>query len=109
MTIENDCVVDGMGIDPNTGKVALLISDHLDWDEESHFRLFEKKIGTYLEFVRSGQLVSRMPEAAGRVIVIELICQFEPSATAAQFLDAARNQLSHEQGILFEYRVLPAA
>lgn len=108
MTIEDDLVVDGMGIDPVTDVVVLAISDHLSWDEPDHFRALERKIGTYIEFVRSGQLGSRMPESAGRAVAIEVICQFEPTSEAASFLDAATRQLKQDEDIQFYYRVLSA-
>ena len=107
MTIEENSIVDMMGLNPDTETVILGISDHLDWDQENHLTLFEQKVGSYLDFIRSGQLVTRMPVAAGKSIRIELICQFEPTQHAVRFLEAAKKQLSNDERVEFEYRVLP--
>lgn len=106
MTIEDSTVIDGMGLDPNTDMVVLLISDHLDWADERHLTLFERKIGAYLEFIRSGQLTAQMPAATGKAILIGLYCQFEPSTQALRFLDAAKVQLRNEERVQFSYHVL---
>jgi hypothetical protein len=107
MTIENTETVDGVGIAKDSGEVVLRISDHMEWkNEKLHFELIEKKVGTYLKFVRSGQLLEIIPDAKDRPIRIDIICQYQPTDLASQFLAAAKKQLT-SLGIALSYGLLP--
>lgn len=108
MTIENSAVIDTAGKDMRSGEVILTISDHLPWDDlNSHFRLIEQKISSYLEFIRSGQILERYPEAASTPVRISLICKYDPTEAATRFLAAAQRQLKEESGIGFSFGTLP--
>ncbi|GAA0682119.1 hypothetical protein ISN75_19875 [Dyella marensis] len=108
MTIEDDRVVDSLGISKLDRKVVLLISDHLDWeDEEGHVRLFERKISCYLDFIRSGQIFESLPGAVGFPVRIELVQQYKPSESALRILNAAKQQLG-EMRYEFSFHPLPA-
>lgn len=107
MTIENIETIDGIGISKDGGEVVLQISDHLEWvNNEFHLNLIEKKIGLYLGFIKSGQLLEIIPEAGGRSIRIDIICKFEPSELASIFLNAAMRQLK-VMDIKLSYGMLP--
>lgn len=107
MTIENTEVVDGAGTDKATGEIILTISDHLSWeDEERHFRLIEKKISRYLDFVRSGQVLKSFPQAEQAPVRIKLIHQYPLTDSASKFLSAAQRQLEG-LSIGFTYGQLP--
>ena len=94
MSVENSNSVDGMGISKADGKVVLTIADHLDWsDEQHHFKLIERKIGSYVGFINSGQLEEVLPAAKGCPVRIELIYQYKPSELGSRFLNAAKQQL----------------
>jgi hypothetical protein len=94
MTIEKSGVVDGMGISKSDGKVVLTISDHLDWqDGKSHFDLLEKKINSYLGFVKNGQLHDVLPVSKWRLMRIEVVYQYEPSEVGSRFLAEVKQQL----------------
>jgi hypothetical protein len=95
-----------MGLSKDGRSVVLMIADHLPWDDENHLLLIEKKIGSYLHFVESGQLVEQLPQAAGRMVEIDLRCLFEPKGAAIRFLEAAKRQLS-EAHIGLSYGSLP--
>jgi len=107
MSIENESVVDGMGLDHATGDVVLTISDHLDWaDSRAHLQMLERKVNAYLGFFESGQLLERMPEAAGRKLKIDIYHQFAPPPDVANILDGFGVQLG-SHGIAFWYGELP--
>jgi hypothetical protein len=107
MTIENESVVDGLGLDPDTDEVVMLISDHLDWtDEARHFRCIEKKIGADLRFLQSGDISRSVPTAADKRICIEVVQQFDPTPGAREFLKLAADQLA-ESGVRLSCRLLP--
>jgi hypothetical protein len=107
MTVENTNVVDGAGSDKQTGEIVLTISDHLAWDDEAtHFRLIEKKISSYLDFIKSGQVFESFPQATQAPIRITLIHQHPLTESASRFLSAAQRQLG-STGISFSYSQLP--
>lgn len=107
MTIECSETVDGVGVSRESGEVVLTISDHLPWEDEGeHFRLLEKKCSGYLDFVRSGQLFEVVPNADNRAIRIDIVCKYQPSDLALEFLSAARLQLK-SFGIELSFGPLP--
>jgi hypothetical protein len=109
MTIENTEVIDNAGKDRRSGEVILTISDHLSWDDPNrHFRLLEQKISRYLDFIQSGQILERFPEASATRVRISLICQHDPTEAASRFLAAAQQQLE-QTGIGFSFDTLPPA
>jgi hypothetical protein len=107
VTIENHDSIDGVGLDKSRREIVLLISDHLPWsDAEVHFRLLEKKIGGYLNFIQSGQMLENFPNADDHSIRISLIHKFEPNEIANKFLDATKIQLA-AMNIALTYEALP--
>jgi hypothetical protein len=108
MTIEQADKVDGLGIDAEKGEVVLMISDHLEWvDQTTHFLKLDHKLGCYIDFVQSGQLCETMPQAKGMVTRIKLVHQFAPSVEAKSILDSITQQLS-EMSVAFSYEGIPA-
>lgn len=107
MTIEQADKVDGMGIDANKGEVVLMISDHLKWvDQSAHFSKLEDKLGSYINFIKSGQLEEAMPLAKGMETRIKLVHQFPPPGEARSILDSIAQQLS-ELRLSFSYEGIP--
>ena len=56
MSIEQADVIDGIGVRPDEA-VEMLISDHLQWDDEQHLELLATKVETYANAGLSGELV----------------------------------------------------
>lgn len=107
MTVENFEVIDALGISKESGEVVLTISDHLTWENPSeHFEILECKIGRYLDFIQSGQLLESVPDAANRHVRISIFCKYPPSAHAHSFLTAAERQLA-EVAVKFSFGELP--
>lgn len=107
MTIEDFDKVDVMGTRRETGGVALCISDHLPWDARGeHFAILQRKLGTYLNFIKSGQVWERSSADRSVPIRIELIHKYPPTPLAERFLSAARDQLRSEEGIEFTWEGL---
>ncbi len=107
MTIEQPNKIDGLGLGRSVKEVVLMISDHLSWqDGQTHFTALEKKIGNYLNFVKSGQILESFPHASGLPVRINLIYKYEPDAPAENILQTVKRQLS-EMGITFTYEALP--
>ena len=105
MSIEQADVIDAMGVRPD-GAVEMLISDHLEWDDEPHLQLLSAKIETYVNAALSGQLVQVYPAAEGKPVCIKLVWRHVPNGSAARFFEAVGEQL-RSVGIEFMQAALP--
>jgi len=87
MSIEQEKVVDFVGLQTSTGRVHLSITDHLSWDEftNEHLMMLQKKINSYLAFIESGELLKKFPKYTGKPIVIEVIGKYKPNVEAGGF------------------------
>lgn len=107
MTIEQVDVVDAISTRSEDGVVVLTISDHLSWEEKTvHSTALEKKLESYVEFVRSGQLLENYPSARGRGVEIEIILKHSPDKDGQRLLDKAREAIV-AAGLEFSYKTLP--
>jgi len=107
MSIEEPNKVDGLGIDKENGEVVIFISDHLLWlNGAVHFSALEKKLGNYINFVKSGQLLKDFPEGEGMPIRVKLIYEDEPTIQAEEMLKVVKQQLA-DIGLRFSYLKLP--
>jgi hypothetical protein len=90
MSIEQEDVVDAVGIEKKTSTVTLAISDHLDWsDEHGHLLMLQSKINTYLRFLESGEIYDHFPKAKGKRCIIEIVGECDPTESARGFLKEA--------------------
>jgi hypothetical protein len=87
MTVEEASKIDFTAIEPQTGDMCLVIADHLDWEaqEGEHLLLLQNKLNSYLAFIESGEIYTKLPKAIGRKIVIEVMGKFPLSEEAAKF------------------------
>lgn len=109
MSITETGKIDIIASRPNSSAVKLVITDHLTWDDlDTHARLLQEKINTYLDFVESGQLrrlqTPRIPESPE--IHITLAVQHPPSANAEVFLAQVREFLARVS-VYFEIELRP--
>jgi hypothetical protein len=66
MSIEEADIVDFLSVGHGGTEAELTISDHLDWtDEDRHLELLQAKVYRYLDFIDSGEIYERYPEARG--------------------------------------------
>ncbi len=106
MSVENTAVVDAIGVEQDSGKVILTISDHLDWsDEREHLVALQEKINTYRRFIESGEIDETYPDALGRTRVIDVVTKHRPSNGAQEFFRRATAVL-HDAGVELRTRVL---
>ena len=108
MTIESTAVVDFIGVDAETDRVVLTIVDHLEWShevEESHLKILQDKINTYLRFIESGELIGAYADAEGRNVEILLLSKHESSESGRSFLRRASEILAGA-GIVFRQEML---
>jgi hypothetical protein len=95
MTVEDIDKVDRLAFNRNNGDALLVISDHLDWDENEgeHLLVLQGKLNAYLEFVESGQLYIKHPRAIGKKIIFYVVGKFPLSEEASKFYRLARKAI----------------
>lgn len=104
MSIDNPEVVDAIGIERDSDFVVLNICDNLDWYyADEHMQALQDKINRYLGFVEN-ELMDAYPLAMGRSIRIDLLCKYQPTECATQFLMEAR-RVAEEYGVILDWRV----
>jgi len=105
VSVENPSAVDYIGVEKDSGKVVLTISDHLDWeDEESHLLTLQEKINRYLAFVESGELLMSYPDATGRAVVVDVVAKYPPTPSADNSLAKTR-ELLRKAGFELRFKV----
>ena len=108
MSVEQEAVVDAIGIETATGIVVLTISDHLAWDAANgHLLTLQNKINRYLAFIESGELLEKYPNANAKAVRIDVVCRYEPTPMACTFLARAESTII-QAGFSFGWRVLAA-
>lgn len=105
MSVTNLEVVDAISIDL-MGNAVLTIADDLLWDNNNeHLFTLQNKINAYLEFIESGNLYQKYPDADGRNIVINIALKYEPNNNAKEFFNTCR-QILESAGYSFYFEVL---
>lgn len=105
MTIEQEDVIDAIGVNNDNTGVSLSVFDHLPWNED-HFLLLERKLQTYVHFIESGGLAIKYPASAGKNVIISIYCKYRPEGLAVRVLEAARTA-ALERGVGLEYKPIP--
>jgi len=111
MSILDTNKIDIVATRPDSNIVKLVIADHLDWaDMESHGRLLQDKINTYLAFVESGQMkqLSTPPIPETPQVVITLAVQRTLTPDAESLLARVRSFLEG-LGIGFTWEIRSVA
>jgi hypothetical protein len=114
MTVEDTDKIDRIALERASGKVLLVISDHLPWDidEGQHLVLLQAKVNRHLDAIESGELYRRFPLTRGRSFVIVIYSLFELSQDGRNLVGNLKNGLA-EMGIelrwiLFEADAAPS-
>ena len=106
MSVDNHQVIDAVSISAE-GNVSLLISDHLEWDDDNyHLLILQDKINAYLGAIESGELCEKYPLARGRNVEILIYFLYEPGECAKKFLEIAKKILN-DAGYGLEIRLTP--
>ena len=95
MTVLDRGKVDGMGIGKDGSSLVLLLSDHLDWEDEAgHLLALQEKINAYLGFIESGQYRDVYPGREFGRIEIEVHFKHAVTENCRKFVDIANGTLS---------------
>lgn len=94
MSIIDTEKVDGIGIDENGISLALLISDHIDWENEYlHLSQLQSKINAYINFIENKQYEQIYPNNKFLNYQIEIHFLYEPTQLCYKFLNTVNDQL----------------
>jgi hypothetical protein len=105
MTIEQEDIIDIVGVNEQEQIISLYISDHLEWDDKNEkLLLLQNKINTYLAYIESGQIYEQHPDSKNLEVHIHLSCKYEPNSEAIKFLNLAK-PLVEEAGYYFNWGV----
>ncbi|WP_445504879.1 DUF6572 domain-containing protein [Microvirga sp. G4-2] len=93
MSVEETNKIDFIRTEHGTGKVLLVITDHLEWDSDDestqyHVDILERKVESYLDFVINGELNYKFPQLSRRDVVILLFCKHSPEGKGAKLISA---------------------
>jgi Family of unknown function (DUF6572) len=93
MSVDQERSIDFVNVDKESDDLWLTISDHLPWDgdEGHHLLLLQNKLNAYLSFIESGELLTKVPDAKGRRIVINIAGKFPLSKNAEAFFRKAKS------------------
>lgn len=99
--------IDGIGKSKTENKVALMIADHLDWENElEHLTLLQEKLNAYISFIESGQVYSVYPEAKSvDGFIFDLRCKFPPTENGKKLIEVFRKST---QDLKIEFKVYEA-
>jgi hypothetical protein len=90
MSVDQPEVIDIVSQDTD-GTILLVVSDHLPWHEpEEHIAVLKKKLDTYFDFIKSGQLAARFPETQGNHVQVSVKLHYKPHPTADNFFCEAQ-------------------
>jgi Family of unknown function (DUF6572) len=90
MSLDNPNTVDAIGVEKTTGIAILTMTDSWDWsDEGQHLLALQDKINAYLNFIESGEIYQKYPNAKGWKIIIDVVTKFPLPEIGVQFLEKA--------------------
>ena len=97
MTVEDVNKIDVVVISKDDQDIVnLAISDHLMWNApiEEHLYKLQEKINSYIQFIESGELYAKFPEAKGkRNKNIEIYFKYAPPKESSFFFEGVEKVL----------------
>lgn len=106
MSISESDKLDGLGVTNNGNTLALLISDHLDFENEhEHLFALQNKINSYIVFIEEKQYMQIENFNKDYAdFIFEIAFKFSPTENCIKFLNAVQNQLA-DLKIKIQYEV----
>ena len=94
MSILETDKIDAMGISKDGKGLRLMLSDHLDWENEAeHLNLLHDKINAYLSFIESNQYAQTYPDESFEYYIIDVGFKYEASENCLKFVQVINKQL----------------
>lgn len=86
--------IDGVAINKDGNELRMLISDHLEWENEyEHLFKLQNKINSYLCFIDSRQYIEIYPKYNFSMFCIEIHFKHEITKNCSKFLKVINKQL----------------
>ncbi|MFA0814300.1 MAG: DUF6572 domain-containing protein [Anaerofustis sp.] len=99
MTVLETNVIDKMGVKEEGDCLALLISDHLEWNNEyEHLKILQDKINAYIAFLEDKQFEETYPDNHFKYASIEIHFMYDITENCEKFLQVVQDQVG-ELGI----------
>ena len=94
MAVDNASQIDAIANDKENACLVLLITDHLNWDNEfEHLKILQDKINAYVAFIESKQYDEIYPNADFKMAMIEIHFKNDITDSCQNFLQVAQDQL----------------
>ena len=94
MAVDNVRLIDAIANDKENACLVLLITDHLNWDNEfEHLKILQDKINAYVAFIESEQYDEIYPNADFKMAMIEIHFKYDITDNCQKFLQVAQDQL----------------
>jgi len=94
MTVEKINEVDGLAFDDKNNELILLITDHLEWDDETtHLNILQNKINSYLSFIENEQYKEIYPDCLIENYLLKIAFEYDVSQKCIDFLSYVANQI----------------
>lgn len=95
MAITETNQIDSLGISKDKTSLALLLTDHLDWEnEKEHLLLLQDKINAYIGFIQDKQYESIYPDCQFSNYIIDIRFKENITQNCADFLNVVATQVS---------------
>lgn len=94
MAVDNASQIDAIANDKENACLVLLITDHLNWDNEfEHLKILQDKINAYVAFIESEQYDEIYPNADFKMAMIEIHFKYDITDNCQKFLQVVQDQL----------------
>ena len=94
MSVTDMNKIDAIGKSKTNDELDLLITDHLDWENEyEHLVILQDKINIYLGYIESKQFFVTHPNESVDGYVIEIVFKNGITERCFKFLETIGNQL----------------
>lgn len=94
MSVMESKTVDAVALTNDKKGIALLITDHMDWENEyQHLLMLQEKINTYIDYFEEKQYKKPYKKEHIKYGIIEIHFLYELPLSAKKFLQVAQEQI----------------
>ena len=105
MSVVDDNTVDGIALTDDNEGIVLLLSDHLDWDDEyNHLLILQEKLNAYIYFLEEKQYEEIYSNVNIVYGIIDIHFLHKITKNVKKFLKSVQVQLE-ELGITMQYSI----
>lgn len=95
MSVVEKNKIDGIALSNSSNVLMLLISDHLDWENEYlHLVQLQNKINSYIDFLETEQYRDIYPGKKFSEFCIQIHFKYQPTENCNKFIKNVNSQIS---------------